>query len=695
MDEQASIGVDGTGNIYVSGRTWSRHLPIKDAFQAACPSGPDDLFDTLCESNEAFVMRLNADGKLAWSTYLGASDPKSHEKVGGMAVAPNGTVYVMGISNGASFPTRHAVQPSFGGGQCPDALCYDVFVSVFTNEGRLWSSTFLGGAGDDLGNGIVRDSAGKLLVTGSTTSSNYPTTANAAQGSRSGAMDMFMARLEVADAPLPLPEDPTTAVPTTAVPTTAVPTTPRSTNLYLPLVMRGGPPVPPPPPARGALYIDKTVKAASAASAVDASGGMHAAYRHFIPDAERPPAVYAYCPPPADQCGDPARWKTVKLADLVQEVQLALTPAGQPRLLIVATSTVHNGGKDYWYAACDAACSDSSRWSLTRVLSSYGTAIFDVNDENVPQRSFALDRLGRPRFVYMDRNYLVEPDHLSAFYAYCDSACANASSWRQTQIGREHRPQFRYEVWSYPSLTFTSANQPRVVAEVDALNLDGTPGQRGLYYVACDAGCDQTAGWQRTFVMDVGTGSWPPRSWDIELDSNNRPRIAIFTGDWIGDNPDDHRLFYAWCNAACLTTGGWQRMSVGLPSQDGQGPDLELDGQGRPRIAYATGSGNIGHSWCNTACESQAQWQHQVAETTAQMEQGNPQAIPPHCDQDLWKGLNPVLALDGAGNPRIAYDVSVSARCFYDDTPGNPTDPPRIEFGRIWNGVRWSFFTQP
>ena len=732
VDGANAIAVDGAGNMYVSGRIVTPFLPTVNAYQAACPSGRDPQYTGLCNSYEAFVMRLNADGGQAWSTYLGSSDAEAVEEVGGMAVSAGGTVYVTGVTNGPAFPTRHAVQPAFGGGQCEQRPCNDAFVSVLTPEGRLWSSTFLGGSGDDYAYGITLDGAGNPYVIGATHSADFQTTTGAVQTGRSGAADMFIAKLDVVSAPpppttepttpapttaVPTTAVPTTAVPTTAVPTTAVPTTPvpepgQATRVFLPLIWRegGGPPpttspttpttspttpTTPPADARGALYPNGNVKAASAASAVDAAGGMHAAYRHFIPDSERPPAVYAYCAPPAERCGDAANWQTVKLADLAQEVQLALTPAGQPRLLIVATSTVHAGGKDFWYAACDANCADQSRWSVTRVLSSYGTAVFDGNDEYTPQRSFALDKLGRPRFVYMDRNYIVEPDHLSAFYAYCDANCADPANWQQTQIGREYRATNRYEVWSYPSLAFTSANQPRVIAEVSPINPDGSAGTTGLYYYTCDAGCEQPAGWQRGLIGDVGTGSWPPRSWDIELDANDRPRIAIFYGDWLGDTSEEHRLFYLWCDDACLNTASWQRTSPGLSRSDGQGPDLELDKQGRPRIAYATGLGNIGYAWCDTACESQAQWRTQVVETYAQMQAGNPQAIPPHCDGSTWKGLNPVLALDGAGNPRIAYDVSADARCYYDDTPENPDDQPRIEFGRIWNGVRWNFFPRP
>src|SRR3712207_8368415 len=43
-------------------------------------------------------------------------------------------------------------------------------------------------------------------------------------------------------------------------------------------------------------------------------------------------------------CENPANWQSVALAEQVNEVQLELTPAGTPRLLIRRASTTHQGG---------------------------------------------------------------------------------------------------------------------------------------------------------------------------------------------------------------------------------------------------------------------------------------------------------------------------------------------------------------
>jgi hypothetical protein len=80
-------------------------------------------------------------------------------------------------------------------------------------------------------------------------------------------------------------------------------------------------------------------------------------------------------------------------------------------------------------------------------------------------------------------------------------------------------------------------------------------------------------------------------------------------------------------------------------------------------------------------------------ETEAALRQNFPQAIPSGCDSDVWEGLAPVLSLDKNGNPRIAYDVSVEARCLYDDP--NDGQPPYYKFIPVWRAARLTYFNQP
>jgi hypothetical protein len=325
------------------------------------------------------------------------------------------------------------------------------------------------------------------------------------------------------------------------------------------------------------------------------------------------------------------------------------------------------------------------------LLSRDGTAIFDTSDYTQPQRSFALDQQGRPRFVYFDRNYAIEPDHYGVYYVSCDADCTTQANWQQARISRELKGEYvlDYEVFKYPSLAFTKAGQPRIVADVIPLAENGERAQ-AIYYLACDADCDNESNWGRVKLAERESGPTP--TWDIAIDANDRPHVAFYQGDNTAGSGE--RLHYLSCAANCLDAASWRDANLGLPQEDGVGADIALDAQGRPRIAYVKGSvSDLGYSWCNNDCAAANNWQHIVVETGEALEQQYPVARPVTCDAGFWEMKAPVLALDSAGSPRIAYDAAYQARCLYDD----PTDtaPPYHRFHQVWHSVRATFFSQP
>jgi hypothetical protein len=454
----------------------------------------------------------------------------------------------------------------------------------------------------------------------------------------------------------------------------------------------------PAPEQRGGLFIEQQVKNYSADVELDSAGGMHMAYAHFIPNAENPKAVYAFCTAGPSACASPTAWQSVALGERVREVQLELTAEGKPRLLIVSDD-VARGGMEHHYAECNAGCASAASWASALVITSYNTSA--INDQEQPQRSFAIDPQGRPAFVYTDRNYqYAEPDRYGAYYASCAANCTLAESWEaDTLLTRTHSSQFSfdYEVMNYPVLTFTADGRPRFVARLYALNLDGTPAPDGLYYFTCEGQCEQAASWSRMYLLPTGGGSVPHPSWDLDLDSAGNPHVALFLGDTIKPEEFINQLIYVFCDTNCLDSSeNWHYNLVLNAKGPGQGADIEVDSQGRPRMAWISNLGDLGYAWCNADCKGEtAPWQQQIVETEEQLRAENPQAIPLHCRNDLWNGYAPTLALDGAGNPRIAYDVAVSADCYYDDTPGNPSDPPTQRFEAIWRGAHLTYFPQP
>ncbi|HUI43753.1 MAG TPA: SBBP repeat-containing protein [Terriglobia bacterium] len=130
---------------------------------------------------------LIIDPTLSYSTYLGGS---GDDEATSIAVNSLGQVYVTGLTRSADFPTTSgALQTTFGG----DA---DVFVTELNAKGTaLVYSTFIGGTGDDEGEGIVLDSAGNAYLTGVTFSSDFPGVPTGNGRSYMGAGDAFVTEL--------------------------------------------------------------------------------------------------------------------------------------------------------------------------------------------------------------------------------------------------------------------------------------------------------------------------------------------------------------------------------------------------------------------------------------------------------------------------------------------------------------------
>jgi hypothetical protein len=184
-DVTFDIAVDGSGNAYVTGRTYSTNFPTANPFQAANAGNAD-----------AFVTKLNAAGALVYSTYLGGS---GGDQGNGIAVDASGNAYVTGAAASSDFPTVNPIQATFAGGCCEG----DAFVAKLNAAGSaLVYSTYLGGSGFDDGLDIAVDASGNAYVRGRTASSNFPTV-NPIQATFAGGFDdAFVTKLNAAGSAL-------------------------------------------------------------------------------------------------------------------------------------------------------------------------------------------------------------------------------------------------------------------------------------------------------------------------------------------------------------------------------------------------------------------------------------------------------------------------------------------------------------
>lgn len=128
---------------------------------------------------------LVIDPVISYSTFLGGARAELGFAI---AVDPWGGAYVAGMTDSLDFPLRGAAQPGNGGRQ-------DAFVTHLSPDGDLVYSTYLGGGADEWATGIAVDATSEPLITGRTSSSDFPT-ASPLQASFGGAQDAFVAKLD-------------------------------------------------------------------------------------------------------------------------------------------------------------------------------------------------------------------------------------------------------------------------------------------------------------------------------------------------------------------------------------------------------------------------------------------------------------------------------------------------------------------
>ncbi len=137
---------------------------------------------------------------LSYSTYLGGSDSgieDSPESGYAIAVDSSGSAYVTGLTGATDFPTSSGFEDVSRDSQNGTA-----FVTKINATGTaLVYSTYLGGSGQEQGNGIAVDAAGNAYVTGTTESFDFPTV-NPFQDSIDIAVSAFVTKLNAAGSAL-------------------------------------------------------------------------------------------------------------------------------------------------------------------------------------------------------------------------------------------------------------------------------------------------------------------------------------------------------------------------------------------------------------------------------------------------------------------------------------------------------------
>jgi len=188
----SGLKADAQGNVTLTGTTYSSDFPVTKRLGSTSPTG----------APSAFVTRLSPDGtKLIYSTVVGGS---KGVLATGLTLDSSGAAFVVGQTQSADFPTTpNAVQPTVPTTSCtrpqngffvfPNTGIHTFVIKMSANGTGFDYATFLTGSCGSAGQGIVVDSTGQVMVSGSTTSPDFPVSANAYQGAFPGPPELTLA----------------------------------------------------------------------------------------------------------------------------------------------------------------------------------------------------------------------------------------------------------------------------------------------------------------------------------------------------------------------------------------------------------------------------------------------------------------------------------------------------------------------
>lgn len=169
---------DGNGGVIIGGQTNPfENFPVTRG-----------AFDEELNGGDGWVANFNEDvTELRYCTYIGG---EISDRVEGLMLHEQGGVVVTGCSESEDFPTTEGVfDPDANGGD-------DAFVVRLNEDGsELLYSTFIGGNGADRARALCSDGSGGTVITGETTSENFPTTGGSHDQDFNGMCDVFVSRL--------------------------------------------------------------------------------------------------------------------------------------------------------------------------------------------------------------------------------------------------------------------------------------------------------------------------------------------------------------------------------------------------------------------------------------------------------------------------------------------------------------------
>lgn len=177
MDDCFGTTTDSSGNMIMSGRTWSSDFPVANAYQENYSAIDVD----------GFISKLSPDGQeLIFSSYFGGSgwDTLHH-----VDIDSSDNIITSGIGGPDGFPILNAFQEDHHG-------FVDMLIMVISPTGQPLLCSYLGGVGEDHPwHQTVSDN--QLFIVGFTSSPDFLVSNNSYQQTLTGNQDGFIFRFDI------------------------------------------------------------------------------------------------------------------------------------------------------------------------------------------------------------------------------------------------------------------------------------------------------------------------------------------------------------------------------------------------------------------------------------------------------------------------------------------------------------------
>jgi hypothetical protein len=203
-DDTYGMTMDPTGRIVATGRTRDQDFPMTASGSTIFNTTPS------LTNDEPYVVKidptLSGTASLVYSSFLGGAggfctslgvDARGAVYVAGESTA-SGAPWVPGnLTSPTTFPyTQNALIKAL-----PSGNEHVIFMVIDPSGANLGYATFLGGSGGDRAYGLAVDPNGNIILSGLTSSQNFPTK-NPAQGTWPGGnQNAFVTKFSVNTAP--------------------------------------------------------------------------------------------------------------------------------------------------------------------------------------------------------------------------------------------------------------------------------------------------------------------------------------------------------------------------------------------------------------------------------------------------------------------------------------------------------------